>query len=165
MIRVYRHQVRLSGKLNYIRNFNQNLDQDLFRTRLTKNDLLLGSYSYMSLAQARARISHSQLAIPIKHNKRPKVLFAGEATHHRWEKDSKTSNSIQKQPLQAFPNRHRCLLERTSRSRSPSGRLGNLQTIHKKQPEVGGPHYYNSNQSHKRRHPGKSHEKLRCCDP
>ncbi|KHJ75302.1 hypothetical protein OESDEN_25082 [Oesophagostomum dentatum] len=53
------------------------------RTKLTKNELLLGSYSYMSLAQARARISHSQLAIPIKHNKRLKVLFAGEATHHR----------------------------------------------------------------------------------
>ncbi|KAK6049059.1 hypothetical protein COOONC_13436 [Cooperia oncophora] len=37
----------------------------------------------MSQAQARARISHSRLAIPVKHNKHPKVLFAGEATHHR----------------------------------------------------------------------------------
>ncbi|KIH69642.1 amine oxidase [Ancylostoma duodenale] len=56
---------------------------EIIRTKLTKNELLLGSYSYMSLAQARARISHSQLAIPIKHKHRPKVLFAGEATHHR----------------------------------------------------------------------------------
>ncbi|KAK5972955.1 Amine oxidase [Trichostrongylus colubriformis] len=56
---------------------------EIIRTRLTKNELLLGSYSYMSRAQARARISHSRLAIPIKHNKRPRVLFAGEATHHR----------------------------------------------------------------------------------
>uniref|UniRef100_A0A1I7WYS0 Amino_oxidase domain-containing protein n=1 Tax=Heterorhabditis bacteriophora TaxID=37862 RepID=A0A1I7WYS0_HETBA len=55
----------------------------IIRTQLTKNDLLLGSYSYMSAAQARAGISHSRLAIPVKHNGRPKVLFAGEATHHR----------------------------------------------------------------------------------
>ncbi|VDO97019.1 unnamed protein product [Heligmosomoides polygyrus] len=52
-------------------------------TQLTKNELLLGSYSYMSQAQAGAGISHSRLSIPIKHNKRTKVLFAGEATHHR----------------------------------------------------------------------------------
>uniref|UniRef100_A0A7I4YUE1 Amino_oxidase domain-containing protein n=1 Tax=Haemonchus contortus TaxID=6289 RepID=A0A7I4YUE1_HAECO len=56
---------------------------ELIRTRLTKNEHLLGSYSYMSQAQAKARISHSRLAIPIKHHKHPKVLFAGEATHHR----------------------------------------------------------------------------------
>ncbi|EYC40530.1 hypothetical protein Y032_0608g602 [Ancylostoma ceylanicum] len=56
---------------------------EIIRAKLTKNELLLGSYSYMSLAQARARISHSRLAIPIKHYHRPRVLFAGEATHHR----------------------------------------------------------------------------------
>ncbi|VDM81647.1 unnamed protein product [Strongylus vulgaris] len=56
---------------------------EIIRTKLTKNELLLGSYSYMSLAQAQARISHSRLSIPVKHNKRPVVLFAGEATHHR----------------------------------------------------------------------------------
>ncbi|PIO75677.1 amine oxidase [Teladorsagia circumcincta] len=56
---------------------------EIIRTRLTKNELLLGSYSYMSQAQARARISHSRLAIPVKYNKHPRVLFAGEATHHR----------------------------------------------------------------------------------
>ncbi|RCN50701.1 amine oxidase [Ancylostoma caninum] len=56
---------------------------EIIRTKLTKNELLLGSYSYMSLAQAKARISHSRLAIPIKHKHRPKVMFAGEATHHR----------------------------------------------------------------------------------
>ncbi|PIO64494.1 amine oxidase, partial [Teladorsagia circumcincta] len=55
---------------------------EIIRTRLTKNELLLGSYSYMSQAQARARISHSRLAIPVKYNKHPRVLFAGEATHH-----------------------------------------------------------------------------------
>ncbi|KJH49941.1 amine oxidase [Dictyocaulus viviparus] len=56
---------------------------DVIRTRLTKDELLLGSYSYISLAQAKARIPHSRLAIPVKHNKRLKILFAGEATHHR----------------------------------------------------------------------------------
>ncbi|CAJ0591723.1 unnamed protein product [Cylicocyclus nassatus] len=56
---------------------------EIIRTKLTKNELLLGSYSYMSLAQAKAKISHSRLSIPVRHNKRPVVLFAGEATHHR----------------------------------------------------------------------------------
>ncbi|CAI4223376.1 unnamed protein product [Auanema sp. JU1783] len=56
---------------------------EIIRTKLTKNDLLLGSYSYFSAAQAKAGISHSRLAIPIKVNRRPRVLFAGEATHHR----------------------------------------------------------------------------------
>ncbi|VDL83138.1 unnamed protein product [Nippostrongylus brasiliensis] len=56
---------------------------EVIRTKLTKNELLLGSYSYMSQAQSQARISHSRLSIPVKHNKRPRLLFAGEATHHR----------------------------------------------------------------------------------
>ncbi|ETN68247.1 amine oxidase [Necator americanus] len=56
---------------------------EIIRTKLTKNDLLLGSYSYISLAQARAKISHSKLSIPIKQKNRLRVLFAGEATHHR----------------------------------------------------------------------------------
>ncbi|VDN25001.1 unnamed protein product, partial [Cylicostephanus goldi] len=58
---------------------------EIVRTKLTKNELLLGSYSYMSLAQAKAKISHSRLSIPVRHKKRPVVLFAGEATHHRWD--------------------------------------------------------------------------------
>ncbi|CAB3398076.1 unnamed protein product [Caenorhabditis bovis] len=53
------------------------------KTQLTKNELLLGSYSYMTQVQALSRISHSQLAIPVKLDGRPKILFAGEATHHR----------------------------------------------------------------------------------
>ncbi|KAJ1352473.1 hypothetical protein KIN20_008813 [Parelaphostrongylus tenuis] len=56
---------------------------EIIRSRLTKDDLLLGSYSYLSVAQAKAQIPHSRLAIPVKQNKRLKVLFAGEATHHR----------------------------------------------------------------------------------
>ncbi|CAI5453560.1 unnamed protein product [Caenorhabditis angaria] len=55
----------------------------IIRTTLTKNELLLGSYSYMTQVQALSRISHSQLAIPVKLEGRPKILFAGEATHHR----------------------------------------------------------------------------------
>ncbi|CAD6186884.1 unnamed protein product [Caenorhabditis auriculariae] len=57
--------------------------QKIIRSKLTKNELLLGSYSYMTPVQAMSRISHSQLAIPVKHSGRPRVLFAGEATHHR----------------------------------------------------------------------------------
>lgn len=59
------------------------LPSKIIRTQLTKNDLLLGSYSYMTQVQALSRISHSQLAMPVKLEGRPKVLFAGEATHHR----------------------------------------------------------------------------------
>ncbi|CAI2355489.1 unnamed protein product [Caenorhabditis sp. 36 PRJEB53466] len=55
----------------------------IIRTQLTKNELLLGSYSYMTQVQALSRISSSQLAIPVKLGGQPKILFAGEATHHR----------------------------------------------------------------------------------
>lgn len=53
------------------------------RSKLTKNEYLLGSYSYVSVAQARARILHSDLSIPLKFGSHARVLFAGEATHHR----------------------------------------------------------------------------------
>uniref|UniRef100_A0A1I7U9B5 Amino_oxidase domain-containing protein n=1 Tax=Caenorhabditis tropicalis TaxID=1561998 RepID=A0A1I7U9B5_9PELO len=59
------------------------LPSKIIRTQLTKNELLLGSYSYMTQVQALSHISHSQLAIPVKLEGRPKILFAGEATHHR----------------------------------------------------------------------------------
>ncbi|GMS91314.1 hypothetical protein PENTCL1PPCAC_13489, partial [Pristionchus entomophagus] len=55
----------------------------IVRSKLTKNEYLLGSYSYVSVDQARSKIRHSDLAIPLKFNKHPRVLFAGEATHHR----------------------------------------------------------------------------------
>uniref|UniRef100_A0A8R1DZ95 Amino_oxidase domain-containing protein n=2 Tax=Caenorhabditis japonica TaxID=281687 RepID=A0A8R1DZ95_CAEJA len=59
------------------------LPKKVIRTQLTKNELLLGSYSYMTQVQALSRISHSQLSMPVKLDGRPKILFAGEATHHR----------------------------------------------------------------------------------
>ncbi|GMR46139.1 hypothetical protein PMAYCL1PPCAC_16334, partial [Pristionchus mayeri] len=55
----------------------------IVRSRLTKNEYLLGSYSYVSVEQARAKIAHSDLSIPLKFDGQPRVLFAGEATHHR----------------------------------------------------------------------------------
>ncbi|GMS80030.1 hypothetical protein PENTCL1PPCAC_2205, partial [Pristionchus entomophagus] len=55
----------------------------IVRSKLTKNEYLLGSYSYVSVAQARARILHSDLSIPLKFGSHARVLFAGEATHHR----------------------------------------------------------------------------------
>ncbi|GMT10460.1 hypothetical protein PFISCL1PPCAC_1757, partial [Pristionchus fissidentatus] len=55
----------------------------IIRSKLTKNEYLLGSYSYVSVAQARARILHSDLSIPLKFGSHARVLFAGEATHHR----------------------------------------------------------------------------------
>ncbi|PAV65550.1 hypothetical protein WR25_00829 [Diploscapter pachys] len=55
----------------------------IIRTKLTKNDLLLGSYSYTTKEAALANITHSRLAIPVKRNGRPRILFAGEGTHYR----------------------------------------------------------------------------------
>jgi hypothetical protein len=55
----------------------------LCRNRWTQMDLFGGSYSYVSVEQARANISHSRLSLPIRVNGVPRVLFAGEATHHR----------------------------------------------------------------------------------
>lgn len=97
---------------------------DLFcRQKLTKNKYLLGSYSYVSVAQvneinkfafvknktycityllcaqfslipttvhyqylfqARDKILHSDLAIPLRFGSQIRVQFAGEATHHRY---------------------------------------------------------------------------------
>lgn len=55
----------------------------IIRMKWTHNDLFMGSYSYVSYAQAQARIKHADLSIPVKVNGRPRVQFAGEATHYR----------------------------------------------------------------------------------
>uniref|UniRef100_A0A7E4ZVQ7 Amino_oxidase domain-containing protein n=1 Tax=Panagrellus redivivus TaxID=6233 RepID=A0A7E4ZVQ7_PANRE len=55
----------------------------IIRNRWTQNDLFAGSYSYVSYAQAQAKIKHADLSIPVSRNRRPRIQFAGEATHHR----------------------------------------------------------------------------------
>ncbi|CAI4229571.1 unnamed protein product [Auanema sp. JU1783] len=64
---------------------DQSIDppSEIVRTQLTKNDLLCGSYSYLSRAQAEAGFTTEYLARPISSNGRSKILFAGEATHDR----------------------------------------------------------------------------------
>lgn len=55
----------------------------IIRTKWHKNDLYNGSYSYVSKKQAQLKIKHWELSIPVKINGNPRILFAGEATHHR----------------------------------------------------------------------------------
>lgn len=64
---------------------NQSIPEpkNIIRMRWTHNDLFMGSYSYVSLAQAQARIRHADLSIPVKKNGQVRVQFAGEATHYR----------------------------------------------------------------------------------
>uniref|UniRef100_A0AC35TZZ0 RRM domain-containing protein n=1 Tax=Rhabditophanes sp. KR3021 TaxID=114890 RepID=A0AC35TZZ0_9BILA len=57
--------------------------QNIIRRLWHKNDLFNGSYSYVSKEQAAQNIHHWELSIPVKVNKVPRILFAGEATHHR----------------------------------------------------------------------------------
>ncbi|CEF61971.1 Amine oxidase domain-containing protein [Strongyloides ratti] len=57
--------------------------EKIIRTKWHKNDLYNGSYSYVSKEQARLKIKHWELSMPVKINGNPRVLFAGEATHHR----------------------------------------------------------------------------------
>uniref|UniRef100_A0A0K0F326 Amino_oxidase domain-containing protein n=1 Tax=Strongyloides venezuelensis TaxID=75913 RepID=A0A0K0F326_STRVS len=57
--------------------------EKIIRTKWHKNDLFNGSYSYVSKEQARLKIKHWELSIPVKINNTPRILFAGEATHHR----------------------------------------------------------------------------------
>uniref|UniRef100_A0A0N4ZQM7 Amino_oxidase domain-containing protein n=1 Tax=Parastrongyloides trichosuri TaxID=131310 RepID=A0A0N4ZQM7_PARTI len=55
----------------------------IIRTKWHKNDLFNGSYSYVSKKQANLKIKHWELSIPVKVERVPRILFAGEATHHR----------------------------------------------------------------------------------
>jgi len=65
------------------RNESLPFPKQILRKKWAQDDLFGGTYSYVSLAQARARIHHSDMSIPVKRNGRVRIQFAGEATHHR----------------------------------------------------------------------------------
>lgn len=55
----------------------------IIRQRWTKNSLFGGSYSYISVAAAKANVYYDRMASPVRVNGRLRLLFAGEATHNR----------------------------------------------------------------------------------
>jgi spermine oxidase len=56
----------------------------IIRERWSKNDLFGGSYSYISVASARENVFYDRMSTPVRGTDgRPRLLFAGEATHNR----------------------------------------------------------------------------------
>ncbi len=55
----------------------------IIRQRWTQNALFGGSYSYISVAAAKANVYYDRMANPVRIDGQLRLLFAGEATHNR----------------------------------------------------------------------------------
>jgi len=55
----------------------------IIRQRWTQNPLFGGSYSYISVASAKANVYYDRMANPVRIDGQLRLLFAGEATHNR----------------------------------------------------------------------------------